>query len=250
MKFDANELLEFSMETFLFLEEEFPIKMNITKGSPNVIVLTGDNASGKSYIAHILAKMMYHTEHKTDPMVSSMRSRTREGMMRAIVFGSEEDDSTGNISAKTIQKALNNAKNRILEEGSSLIILDEPELGLSDSYKKACGELIGEGIQSILNNPEVLNKNLIVILTTHSKEVVKGLISELNEKPTFVSLNKKLNLEEWLEEKITYSKEDLLNLSKKANQTRKAIWKAEDNASAKSRLKNEVKNTSKQKLKK
>lgn len=235
MEFNANDLLEYASETYLFLEKSFPIKMNTTKGNPHVLLITGENASGKSYLAHLLARLMYNSDYKTDPMVSSMRSRTREGISRAMVFGSEEDDSTGNISAKTIKKAINNAKGRIEEYGSSLIILDEPELGLSDSYKKACGELIGEGINQIINDDEIKNKNIIVIITTHSKDLVSGLISELKDKPTFVSINKDLDLTQWLEEKIIYSKDDLIKLSDKAHQTRKAIWKAEDNAISKAK---------------
>lgn len=224
---DVNWLMDEMKKEKIFQEESFPINLYSTTGHPNVLFLAGDNASGKSYIAHKLARAAYKSEYGIEPMLSSMRARSTEGVGRAMIFGSENNSSTGTISIRTIIKAFDSVKNRVEDQGGAVIVIDEPELGLSESYRMACGEVIGERIRNALND-EAVDHSLVVVIISHSRELMKGLVKEMQCEPTFISLNLDATLEQWMEHTPVYSKEHLLNLTERAKDMRKAINETEN----------------------
>ncbi len=89
-------------------ERLIPSKLE-TGTREDVLLVTGENASGKSVAFLILNNLVRHfgKEDKIDVLVMDigMSRRTRSGIERALIFGDEGRDSTGNISVRVMQTA-------------------------------------------------------------------------------------------------------------------------------------------------
>lgn len=99
-------------------------------------------------------------------------------MRQAMIYGDEEKQSTGSISARTIASAFSNANQR---DKPVMLAFDEPELGLSPAYARALGEFIGQ--QTLQVGKQVCG----VMVVTHSRELGLGLIQGLNGKPSLLT---------------------------------------------------------------
>lgn len=201
-----------------------PMKLFKQEGHPNIWIIAGDNATGKSFLMKNWASTAYH-DFNTEPMEMSMRSRTKEGMQRALVWGAEAQQSTGELSVKTTLKALRNIPSRLESGHHAFVILDEPDLGLSDGYKYAFGQLLGD---QALNMPEEGKAQWGILLITHSRQLVQGLVDALGMNPTFVHTQHEKTLQDWLKQTPQYSAQDLLNLNEKSRAFSKGITALEN----------------------
>ena len=168
-------MLRFYVEdSALLTDEGSPFQANCTWGDPRLTVIVGENASGKSLLARaICSKAKQH--HDMVPVSVSIRERTESGMRRAFMFGEEEQHSTGGVSAGTVVTAFKQKYDK-----PWLLMLDEPEMGMSEGYAGALGEFIGE----LSKGP---HENLCgVLVVTHSRPLVRGLIARFPAAPTFV----------------------------------------------------------------
>lgn len=117
-----------------------PIEVDHQPGALPVFVLTGPNGTGKSFLAKVLASMAAN-DFKTECMVVGMAKRTQGGVERAMIFGSEADSSTGHISLRVARTGMRTCESRT---SPHILLLDEPDFGLSEGYQGALGQLLAE----------------------------------------------------------------------------------------------------------
>ena len=129
-----------------------------------LIVITGSNASGKSLLRRIIA----NNGRKNNLFVADLshERRTTSDITRAFIYGDENSDSTGNITAKSL---IGLFKSSIKWKQNHLLIIDEPEIGLSEEAQMGMGIYIRERIESSSNK---LQK---IIIFTHSKHILNEL---------------------------------------------------------------------------
>jgi len=165
----AEDLLKLLFEDFVpfraYAGGEAPIPYHWVRGNSNLVVITGDNASGKSFARRIITQLCRETE--IEPMAISMQGRTTGGMMSAFVYGAEDYESTGQISARTVTMGIKTCRSR---QNAHMVFWDEPDLGLSDSWAAGVGVAIAEFSRAL---PE-LTKGVFVV--SHSKSLVSQLL--------------------------------------------------------------------------
>lgn len=198
---DLPELARWvASETVVFTEDDSPFHATVTAGGTRLLVITGENASGKSLFFRILTHQVQDAGPL--PVTVSIRERSGGGMRQAFMFGEEATQSTGAASINTVRAAF---KNLDRTQGS-MLGLDEPELGLSDGYAAALGTYIGQQAKSI---PAQCAG---VVVVTHNRALVRALLDEYGRAPTFVAVGHNLTLEEWIQEPETRTVEELLAL--------------------------------------
>lgn len=124
-----------------------------------------------------------------------------------MMFGDEQDQSTGATSVKVVSSAFRNVD----RPDGALLILDEPEVGLAESYARALGEYVGAQANSLPTSCAG------VLVVTHSRPLVQGLISGYQNSPSHAAVSAqdepKPGLQRWLEQVEHRSVDELLNLS-------------------------------------
>lgn len=167
----------------------------------NVLIIYGENCSGKSLFANILE--MIARNEKVGVRSASMKNRTRSGIEKAMILGDESRQSTGETSVSFAKKSLNST----LEEKEKLVlsILDEPDLGLSDYYSGAFGQLIAQ-----TSNQFKQKQGLVII--SHSKKLMSAFLKHNNQSISTLGINTELTLEEWLGKDDSATVEELENL--------------------------------------
>lgn len=189
----------------MFNDDESPFQAAVAEGSPSLAVVTGENASGKSLYVRVVASLA----HKDGalPVSISIRERTGgDGMRKVMMFGDEQEQSTGATSVRVIDTGFKNLD----RPKGSILILDEPEIGLSEAYASALGEYIGQQVKLV---PSVC---LGVLVVTHSRPLVRGLLRGFEATPTHVAVcgdaEPSAGLETWLETSESHTVEELLML--------------------------------------
>ncbi len=160
-------------------QESGIIPTKLTMTNSNVLLVYGDNATGKSFLAKALSS--FAISHMEDQSVKlecihlSMNKRTggdfTSAITRSMMFGSEDERSTGQISAHIIKMAFKTAASR---DSSNMIIIDEPDIGLSESYHAAIGEYISDRIS------EISNYTIGVVIVTHSRGIAEEIFFRCN----------------------------------------------------------------------
>jgi len=185
--FDLRDIVSISKslieELPYFDKEEDCLVANFTEGGNYpVVVLTGENAMGKSFLRR-LYQVMIKSYAKIECIHLSQQGRSSGSFPSAFIYGDESWESTGQITSRTITTCINTSASR---EDKNAIIWDEPEIGLSDSYAAGAGLKIREFI-------ECNNENLFgVIVISHSKYLIKQLLP-LNPHHLRVGDNKSLD---------------------------------------------------------
>lgn len=196
-------------ETLLFADERSPFRAKVTPADKRLMVIVGENASGKSLFFRVLATLI----HDKGPTVVTISIRERSGggtfemsrMRQAMMFGEEAEQSTGATSVKVVKAAF---EHNLGHDSGSVLALDEPEMGLSDGYATAFGQYIGEQARKV---PKACSG---VIVVTHSRSLVRGLVDGYGKTPTFVKLGVEgpEQLDAWLDEPEHHTIDELLAL--------------------------------------
>lgn len=163
-----------------------PIEAVVDHGESKLVIISGDNASGKSMVRRIVCAALSKMSMECIHLSQQGRSANNGNPMRGFIYGTEEYDSTGYNSAKTIQTCLKTSWSR---EKRHCIFWDEPDIGLSDSY--AAG--LGVAIREFIEKPP--DKLYIAFLVSHRKAMVEQL---LPIKPWNMRLGGCLDLVSWL----------------------------------------------------
>lgn len=153
----------------------------------HVTILTGDNGTGKSLIRKVLCSSLRNQENDDTIKIADISMEKRTGLHAGLGGGGVflrdvEWVATSDNSLSFLYSLLNSAKDRYL-------VLDEPELGMSQDLQKSIGIYLSKRI------PETMKENRGMLIITHSREFVRSLSVE----HVFVNLQKKSE-EEWLNE--------------------------------------------------
>lgn len=186
----------------------------------DLLLVTGDNASGKSYVCqylHALASpdrsVPKDERGAIEFMHVGMNLRAGgPGMQRALMFGNEGRNSTGTISVRTIETGFSTSANR---SHAHVLCLDEPDIGLSEEYQEACGHLIAEFARS----PP---RHLVgLVIVTHSRPIAR-VFNALDPVRLRVGTDDRPT-QDWLERPKSVSLETLRQLSEVAHHRSRAI---------------------------
>ena len=134
------------------------------KGTSNLAVVLGENASGKSFVrrcVHSICKAV-----GVEFLGISMELRAQGGIERAFIFGDEGWQATGVISIKTVITGISTCRAR---DNAHAMFWDEPDLGLSDSAAAS----VGLAIADFVRKPGKHTKAILV--ATHNRHVVEQL---------------------------------------------------------------------------
>lgn len=140
------------------------------------------------------------------------------GMRRTMMFGDESEQSTGATSYSVTEIGFVNVHHR-LEEGPesapALLLLDEPEMGLSEGYTAAMGQYLAQAVQA-------LPPRAPGVVVTHSKALVREMLAHLDTPPHFAHTGEDQTLDAWLSTPERRTVEDLKGLSNVDHQGRRA----------------------------
>ena len=192
----------------------FTARLEINPES-NVFVVVGDNACGKSFFVDTARTVARNLNPEVSTVSISIRERTGSGtdpmaaMRRAMMFGDEQEQSTGAISAGMIQKGFNNLQSRLEEGKKSVLVLDEPELGLSENFHAAVGSLIAQLASQ--TDPQ----SGAAVIVSHSRRLVTALMQTANVPVSAVVMGEHQGLAQWLEDSEDKPIEELLALKER-----------------------------------
>lgn len=193
-----------------------PFSFHLAEGVGNVVVIVGENASGKSVMFKTLAQSL--RPHGITGITLSIRERTSGddgGVRRAMMFGQEAQMSTGHVSVGVIERGFRNARNWAEQGNPNVLMLDEPELGLSDGYAGALGEFLAQEAQTLPENAHGL------VVVTHSRSLVQRLCAALPTRPHLIVMgDTPLTLEQWWGEPELRSVADLKALQERGRDAR------------------------------
>lgn len=179
-------------------------KMNIVNNDSALTFIYGENASGKSFIARCFEMVARAATPKLSCRSVSVANRTSSGVEKAMIFGNESEQSTGETSVSVMQLAFRSIAK---EEGKDgVVILDEPDLGLSPKFSRSLGRYVAEFILQ----QEDKGKGFIII--SHNDTFIESVIKHYNKPYNRVGIDTELSLEEWLEDDSELSIEDLEGL--------------------------------------
>jgi hypothetical protein len=165
-----------------------PINAHWRPGQGNLVLVLGDNASGKSFFRRIVGAVC--REIKVEHIHLSMEGRNGDfGGLRCMVYGDEGEESTGVNSIHTVTTGIKTCRGR---ETKHVIFWDEPDLGLSDNSAAGVGIAIRDFATSMPQH------TVAAIIVTHSRALVQQLVPVT---PHFLYLgeeNVPPTIEDWL----------------------------------------------------
>lgn len=184
-EFDYSSLANLTkslMDELLYFHGPIDAKFDI--GNEKLVIVTGENATGKSFIRRIYQSAI--KLKKQEVIHLSQEGRSSSGIARAFVYGDESYNSTGSNTAHTITTGINTCQGR---ENPHYIIWDEPDIGLSEKYAGGAGV----AIRKFVENLPKFTQGVVVI--THSKALVRQLLP-IN--PSHLRLGGCPKIEEWI----------------------------------------------------
>lgn len=187
-----------------------------------IVVAHGENASGKSLVLRDLRKHVGSYERTGIETFSvSMRMRTSESMGAGMMYMSERNRSTGTVSIKAVQGAFHNAFTR---PHPVWLVLDEPDVGLSDRYAAALGAYIAD--QANQMPPHIRG----ILLVSHSRSLLRRLLSDLKQAPHEVAMGEDQSLASYLARPIEQEAciEDLDDLLERGLSTFRFVYQFEE----------------------
>lgn len=185
-----------------------------------VLLVTGENGGGKSLFTKAIATSARRQNKPWDKdfevMSIGMELRTTSGIQRAFLFGDEGTDSTGKISIGTVLGGLRTIEAR---NNPHWLILDEPDVGVGEGYRRALGELLAQV------SGDLPDQTFGLVIVTHSREIALPLIAA---GATSVRVGEdRRPIREWIEKgDLPKSIEDLKSLGDRTVERFKAITNA------------------------
>lgn len=212
-----NSVLNDAVERTLAEQDYFgadgPVPAWAEYGHPKFTVVTGDNASGKSFFVRGIAEKLRDAHPRMEVMPVTMNGRSRGGIERLAIWGDESRQSTGRLSVKAVLGGLRTCRERTHDH---VLVLDEPDIGLAESYSGALGAYLAAFVEDM----PVRTRGLIVV--THSRPLVRGL---LPVEPTSIRVGDDPRpLTEWLRDgPLPRSIEDIEALGERSSATMSGI---------------------------
>ena len=125
---------------------------------------------------------------KAECLRVGMELRATSGIHQAFILqGMENEESTGVNSIHMVEGVMRNAKNR---EHCNIVVIDEPDIGLAESYSRAMGLYLAQEIR------ELSKLTKLVVIVSHSRALLEPLLAF---RPAHIRFGDDMKLEEWLE---------------------------------------------------
>lgn len=176
--------------------------MFIEDNNSALTFIYGENSSGKSFIARCFEIVAAsRTPSKLPVRSMSVANRTSSGVEKAMIYGNESSQSTGETSFSVLKLAV-----RSLKEEPSVLIMDEPDIGLSSKYSRSLGRYIAE----LLLEKEKHGQAFIII--SHNDAFLESIKKHYGKPYNSVGVNTQSTLQEWLDDDSEFSIEDLEQL--------------------------------------
>lgn len=211
-------LLDFP-ETGLIFEKTLPAALFRGDPASPLAFLYGANGAGKSFYLRVLAQIAIAEGY--EPLMVSMGLRTASGFHKCFMYSpfGDSQESSGLNSFVAVRGAMNTAS---AAGRKCLVILDEPDIGMSDGYAEALGEWLAAAVLKLQAD------GAGVMLCTHSKPLVRRYLECAAHRPHAVHLYGDgdavpRTLTEWLENRETFSAAWLESHGKRATALRKKI---------------------------
>jgi hypothetical protein len=207
---DLLDLNFFGGDEKVFDVTYVPAKDKNTK----VLVVTGQNASGKSYLRRIISAALKTNDKDMEVMNISQEKRTgadgSSTIANSFIFGDERTQATGVNSLRTVTVGITTCRGR---EKMHAITWDEPDLGLSDEYAMDLGHKIAD----FAKEP---TKTFLITVISHRRELLQP-IAECDHHYIHVGPEKPGNLLAWINRKVV--RLDIDDLQKKSREQFLAI---------------------------
>ncbi len=148
-----------------------PLRLKLVEDDPTSAMhfVLGDNGAGKSFLVQLMSA--YAKRQQCTPLQVSMAYRTRGGVERAMMYGSEDDQSTGCTSISVVRGAVRSMHS--WKGKDHMALFDEPDTGLSDRYAYPMGKYLAQ--YAVAPAPGCRG----VLVITHSRALVKGALTAL-----------------------------------------------------------------------
>lgn len=201
---DIRALLDWIFELRYFHPEkdgEAPAMPSFySPGNSRLVLVLGDNASGKSFFRRLVSavtnkKNKDTTDHHVEEMIHlSMEGRAGTSMYgpaHAMVYGDESWGSTGQLTASTITTGIRTATGR---KNSLIMYWDEPDIGMSVNCAAGTGIALR---RFVTDAPAHIQA---VFITTHSPALAERLCDGIN--PHYIYLGDESgpkNIGEWID---------------------------------------------------
>lgn len=221
-------MVEMLEENIFWKHPENPFTAHAHQGDPNVMFVAGDNGSGKSLLVEYFRGWAKH-HAKASTMCVSIRERVggglddMAGMKKTFMFGDETEQSTGATSVSVAERAFTSLKTWCEESPDKdfLMVLDEPEIGLSHAYASAMGQHLAKCFQDVGSS----RANLIVV--THNQALAKAFTEQRHKQPAFVHMGQSSTFDEWLQSTRLRTVPELLTMQQQGHENRKVVWRIE-----------------------
>lgn len=172
------------------------IRKDALEDGVKALMVVGDNAAGKSFLRRLLTHFIKEHNKDIEVLHFSQQQRSTGGVIRAMMYGSEDDEATGAMSAKIVLGAIRNSRSRDKENRKHVMIFDEPEIGMSEEL--ALGSAVYLRDELAKDWPKHL---LGIVVMSHSRHMV-GTLSQL-PKSKFLKLHEPaVTLESWVNRAI------------------------------------------------
>lgn len=161
-----------------------------------VIALVGANATGKSFWRRLASAVCSLCDPKIEGIRTSMEDRSANsplyGPARALIYGTEEWQSTGDISAHTVHAGLNTCMGRTTP---NIFVLDEPDLGCSEEVALGIGQEIAARV------PELPATTRAVVVITHSRVLLAELM-QFDPHTVWMGADAGASLHDWVTRQV------------------------------------------------
>lgn len=170
-----------------WFKDPSPFRVTFEKKHPVISVVTGPNASGKSLLRKVLSAIC--NDQKTEYIALSQCGRREGGIMNALIYGNDEDESTGTNTVDTFLKMIGTVQRR---SHPVVVFLDEPEIGCSEEIQVALGE-------RIVRDMDTMPNLVAMFVVTHSRQLVRPL---LQIDPSHIRMDDDMTLREWVDRPV------------------------------------------------
>lgn len=208
-----NDAVERTLAEHDYFGAEGPVPAWAEYGHPKCALVSGENGSGKSFLLRAIAQKLHDAHPRMEVIPITMNGRSRSGIERIAIWGDESRQSTGRLSIRAVVGALQTCRERTHDH---VLILDEPDIGLAESYAGALGAYLA----AFVDDMPVRTRGVVVV--THSRPLVCGL---LPVEPTSIRVGDDPRpLARWLAEgPIPRSIEDIDALAERTAATSRGI---------------------------
>lgn len=167
-----------------------PLVLQWDKSGSKLVVVCGENASGKSFLRRIVQTICADAKVECIALSVEGRRTVSYNPWLAMVYGDESTHSTGANSGYIVRASIRTSLERT---NPHVIFLDEPDLGLSDGWAACAGRTLAEFVRK--ENPTLQ----ACFVVSHSKALIAELAA-VNPQFVYVGDDRKIeSLSAWLE---------------------------------------------------